>query len=192
MKIFFNASLRGRKQYEDNYHLIVSVLKKFGSGEVITPIDMGSPESVEKETSQEAESYFNQLIKWISDCDIAVFEVSYSSTGIGHEIAVALNKDKSVIALHIAGKKQYILESICNEKLQVIEYSPNILSKLISEAIQFAKDQQDIRFTFFIQPEIQKYLDLIAENHGISRSEHIRELLLKEMKKNKQLRKKKI
>jgi len=145
MKIFFNASLRGRKQYGDNYHLIVSALKKLNPDGVITPIDMGSPESVEKETSQEAENYFNQLIKWINDCDVAVFEVSYSSTGIGHEIAVSLNKDKSVIALHVAGNKQYILESISNEKLQVIEYSPDTLSKLMSEALHFAKDQQDIR-----------------------------------------------
>lgn len=190
-KIFFDASLSGKKYYKDEYQAIVSKLKDLGCAIVAAPVIDGNVHSVVQETQVEAEKYYQNLMKWIGNADINVFEVTHPSIGIGHEIAVALHKGKSVIALYTNDKKPYVLESITDEKLQVLEYQINELGTLLKDALEYATDQQDVRFNFFVSPEIQQYLDWVAKYKRTPRAVYLRELLEKDMKENKDWKKQK-
>lgn len=191
MKIFFDASLTGKLEYQDNYLAILHNIKKIGHSIVAAPVEDGDIKLVAKEAQIEAVRYYEKLMKWIGNSDITIFEVSYPSTGIGHEIAVALYKGKPVIALHIKGKKPYILESIVNDKLQVVEYEMKDLADSLKDSLEYAAEKQDVRFNFFVSPEIQQYLDWVAKYKRTPRAVYLRELLEKDMKENKDWKKQK-
>lgn len=191
MKIFFNASLTGKKLYLSNYLAIIDQLKNLGHTIISAPVKTGGLTKASQMSQQQAERYYENLMKSIAAADVNVFEVSYPSTGIGHEIAVSLHKGKPVIALYIKGKNPYIFDTVIDEKLQVLEYQINELDTLLEDAIEYATTQQDARFNFFVSPEIQRYLDWVAKYRRTPRAVYLRELLEKDMRENKDWKKQK-
>lgn len=189
MKIFFNASLTGKKLYQSNYLAIINQLEKLGHTIISAPVKTAELTKVTQASQQQAEKYYEDLMKSIAAADINVFEVSYPSTGIGHEIAVSLHKGKPVIALYVKGKNPYIFDSVIDEKLQVLEYRISELDTLLKDAVEYATDQQDVRFNFFVSPEIQRYLDWVAKFKRTPRAVYLRELLEKDMRENKEWKK---
>ena len=189
MKIFFNASLTGKKIYKSNYLAIIYQLEKLGHTIISSPVKTGEITKVIQASQQQAERYYEDLMKSIAAADINVFEVSYPSTGIGHEIAVSLHRGKPAIALYVKGKNPYIFDSVIDEKLQVIEYHVQDLDKILVDAINYALDQQDVRFNFFVSPNIQQYLDWIAKYKRTPRAVYLRDLLEKDMKENRDWKK---
>lgn len=189
MKVFFDASLNGKKLYQGNYEAILKQITDLGHAVVAAPVIGGDTGAVARETPTQAENYYQNLLKWISNSDAVVFEVSYPSTGIGHEVALALHRGKPVVAFYIKERKPHILESISDEKMQVIEYQIPTLPKLMKNALEYAADQQDVRFNFFISPEIQRYLDWVAKYQRTPRAVYLREVLERDMRENKEWRK---
>jgi 2'-deoxynucleoside 5'-phosphate N-hydrolase len=184
MKILFNTSVTGRDEYEENYKAIDLELNKLGH-EVISPVFIAWKEDVQAETESEAETYYRNLQKWMRDAEVFVFEVSYPSLGVGHEITWALQLGKPVIVLHVKGKNPVILEVIPNDKLQVVEYDRPNLVRLLKDAIGYAADQQDTRFNFFISPKHQNYLNWISKHRKIPRAVFLRDLIDGDMVINK-------
>lgn len=148
---------------------------------------------IEAQSLLQRQEYYSNLNKWISETDIVVCEISYPSTSnIGHEVSLALGKGKPTIALYQKNREPGVLQGISSEKLILLEYSIQDLESVLSYGIEESKNQIDARFTLIFPPNIVRYLDNLSNQTGISRSEHIRELLLKEMKKKKFLREKKV
>ena len=191
MKIFFNASLTGKKLYKSNYLAIIDQLEKLGHTIISAPVKTGDITKVARASQQQAEKYYQDLMKSIAAADINVFEVSYPSTGIGHKIAVSLHNGKPVIALYVKGKNPYIFDSVIDEKLQVLEYQVKELETLLKDALEYATDQQDVRFNFFISPKIQQYLDWVSKYRRTPRAVYLRELLEKDIRENKDWKKQK-
>lgn len=191
MKIFFNASLTGKKLYQSNYLAIITQLEKLGHTIISAPVRTGEITKVVQASQQQAEKYYENLMKSIAAADINIFEVSYPSTGIGHEIAVSLHKGKPVIALYVKGKNPFIFDSAIDDKLQVLEYQIHGLRPLLKDALEYATDRQDVRFNFFVSPEIQRYLEWISKYKRTPRAVYLRELLEKDMRENKDWKKQK-
>jgi len=79
-----------------------------------------------------------------------------------------------------------------NERLIAIKYDvKSDLKKLLGEAIEYAAEKQDVRFNFFVSPEIQQYLDWVAKYKRTPRAVYLRELLERDMKENKDWKKQK-
>jgi hypothetical protein len=184
MKIFFDASLTGRKEYGENYDHITEALRRAGHEILDSPIFATDSKTRLGETSKEAGSYYDKLLKLIKKADVVFLEVSFPSTSIGHETALALQFSKPVIAMHYKGAyKNRILESINDDKLQILEYKHEDLDDLIEEAISYATQQADTRFNFFISPEIASYLDWVAKERKLPRAVFLRQLIEKDMSK---------
>ena len=177
MKIYFDASLSGKKEYLSNYKDVVSLIEKFGHKLIASTVFDRNPDDIVSETSDEAASWYKGFLKSVAKADICVFEVSHPSTGIGHEVAMALNTNKPVIALHVKGRRPFVLESINQDKLQVIQYEPNNLKSTLEAALDYASDQQDTRFNFFISPKIANYLDWISRTKRLPRAVYLRKLI---------------
>ncbi len=185
MKIYFIGSISGRAQYEENYKKIVEIFEKLDVevlNESVLDIDFKQIEDVSFE--EEAE-YYEQVNDWINQADVVLAEVSHQSTSVGHEITLALSKNKPVVA--ISAKEEYpiIFKGIKNDRLQLIKYALDNLEKKLSAALKTASEVQDTRFNFFISPQHQNYLDWIAKNRKIPRSVFLRRLIDEHMKKNK-------
>ena len=181
--VFFLASPAHYEQYKENYQLIINLLKKFGY----------------THTSDFTADYNNHFLelpknKWslhykrtmddLNKADITVFEVTISSLSIGQVLQNALVINKPVIALHTDKYNPIFLggaEEI-ESKLQVVEYNLNNLEKELLNALDYAQNWLEFRFTMNLNNRLKNHLDKIAKN-GKSRSDYIRELIIKDMKK---------
>jgi hypothetical protein len=188
MKIYFSASRLYKEQYLENYKKIIKVLKCSGGQLLDNTCFRPSPSGFEMPDS-ERKNLYKSMLRNMDKADYCVFEASYPSTlHIGHEISLAMEKNKPVIVLYTKDHEPILFKGIVNEKITWIEYNDNNLEKLLNEAIERSKKEVDVRFNFFVSPKILAYLDWVAQKRMIPRSVFLRDLIEKEMKKDKEFK----
>ncbi len=187
MKVYFTASLHGKDKFEKDYQVVVDSLEKLGHKTHSDQILKNSSRSVKAETPEQTAEVYQKLSKLLKSSDIIVAEISYPSVSVGHEISLGLELNKPVIALYTgdANPHQYLM-GIPNDNLQVFKYNQEDVEKIVKDAIGVAVDQSDVRFNFFITPQLLSYLDWIAGKKRVPRSVHIRKLIEKDMNENKE------
>jgi hypothetical protein len=186
MKIYFTASISGKKELVNNYKAIVKSLEDLGNTVIASHILGVNAKDLEKESKEERVKHFNKVKKWIGSSEMMVAEVSHSSTNVGYEISLALEKEKPVLALYIENKAPVLLVGISYDRLALIPYKVNDLKNILKSNIEDLKEQMDVRFNFFISPEIGIYLDWISKHRRIPRAVFLRRLIEEHMQKNKE------
>lgn len=186
MKIYFTASLTGKKLYEKNYKEIITALKGLRANIVSDHVLTEEKGKVLAKSRGAIISFYKKIYNWINASDIFIAEVSYPSTDVGHEISIALEKGKPVIILYLEGKEQKLLDAISAEKIQLVSYKPGKVKEILKTAIEEAKEQMDVRFNFFISPKIGAYLDWIAKKKKLPRAVFLRKLIGEHIKRNKE------
>lgn len=184
MKIYFSAAIYQQKQFGANYKRIVDQVKKLGHT-VNQDTTETSLEDALNKTDDQRIKYYKQVLNWIASADVVVLEVSFPSTlHIGHEITLALDKGKPVVALYKKGFEPSFFLGLEHEKLLWVEYTDDNLEKSLSDALDFAVQTSDVRFNFFISPQIGVYLDWVSKNKRIPRAVYLRRLIEDDMKNN--------
>ncbi len=186
MKVYFTASITGREKYLDNYRKIVELLRKMDIIVYEETVEVTKEHVYEEISDEEKIRYYHQVLKWIGEVDLVVVEASYQSLSIGHEISLALERGKPVIVLYSEGQAPHFLVGVQSEKLLVEKYSLSDLDKVLKDSINYAVEQQDTRFNFFISPRHQHYLDWISRKRMVPRAVHLRKLLEADMAQNKE------
>ena len=190
MKAYFSASVHGKKNYSENYLAIVKTLKDVGFDVYADHILKTNAEEIDKQSIDEIKNVYKALIDKIKKSDLVVAEVSTPSVSVGHEITEAINLNKPVILLSTAGgNRAMLLEGRKDGKVQSINYTMTNLVANLRKAIEEAKGNMDVRFNFFVSPKILAYLDWVAQKRMIPRSVFLRDLIEKEMRKDKDYRK---
>jgi len=189
MRIYFTASLRGKKEFGSNYEEIVKSLVTLGHkvySEHILKSEFGL---VIKQDKVEAQKSYHQLIAEIKKAELFVAEVSTQSMSVGHEITEAMVLNKPVVLLYTGNTRPNLLFGSAYGKLQLIQYEKlSEFKEILDKAIEVAKQQSDVRFNFFVSPKILNYLDWIAQKRMIPRSVFLRNLIEREMKKDKEFK----
>jgi len=184
VKTYFVASIKGRDSYFENYKAIVDALT--GLGHSVAEFTLyPSKEYVYGLDAKEKKEFYEKMSKCISEADIVVVEASYPSINVGHEITLALEKGKPVIALHINGKEPHLLQGLLSEKLLILEYSLDTIREILEYGIEEAKTRIDMRFTILLPPKIVGYLNRISKEKRIPRSVFIRNLIEDKMEEEK-------
>ncbi len=98
MKIYFAGSIRGGRENVEFYFQLINHLKKYGK--VLTEHVGDKTIQLKGETNLNDKEIYNRDIKWISECDILIAEVSIPSLGVGFEIKTALDMKKKVLCLY--------------------------------------------------------------------------------------------
>lgn len=186
MKIYFIASLSGREEYGGNYQKIIEALRSLGHTILSEHVLKTEPGKLEEVSKKEEQQFYKQVQNWINEADVIVAEVSHPSTNVGHEISLGLSKNKPVVMLHMPDQKPILFEGLDSEKVQLIAYDPDTIDQDLKYALDFASEQQDTRFNFFISPKHQNYLDWIAKNKKIPRSVFLRRLIEQHMEENEE------
>jgi len=185
MKIYFTASIHWRDKYGKYYQRIVKFLKKKGHEVIADHILYHKHEDILKESDEGKVEYYRTFINWVRSADVIVAEISSPSTvNIGHEISVALDMGKPVIAFYLKGEDPVMIKAIPSEKLKVVEYTTEDLEKQLEFELAEVGRITDHRFTMLLPPNIMSHLSELAER-GKSRSEYIRDLIMKDMQKGK-------
>jgi hypothetical protein len=187
MKIYFDSTLLGKEHgLAANYEAIYKTIEKLGHKNLSrTLLDITSAD-IFKQTNKEASEFHHKMIKNMKEADIIVFELSYSTVGMGYMAATALQLGKPLIALHLPDKDLYVLRGMESEKLTLVEYTMSNLEQVLKEAIAFASDSMDTRFNFFVPPHISHYLDWITKYKKLPRAVYLRELIEEHMRQNKE------
>lgn len=186
MKIYFTASLRGKKEFGDNYKEIVKVISDLGERLLSNHVLTTDFEDVASQNLGQARGSYDKLISYIKSSDVFVAEVSTQSLSVGHEITEAMNLGKPVIILYVGDRRPSMLFGSDYEKLQLIQYDLKDLKKILTKAFIEAKKNMDVRFNFFVSPKILAYLDWVAKHRMIPRAVFLRDLIEKEMRKDKE------
>lgn len=187
MKVYFSGSVYYRDDFIGVYKKIVSVLERMGARVLEHTTKIPIEEYSNQNDSDRVENY-RQVVAWVDQCDFAVVEASFPSTlHMGHEISLLLEKGKPVVALYRKGKEPGMFKVIKDDRIIWVEYnSEKDVELVLKEAIDLARKSADVRFNFFVSPKILSYLDWVAKNRMIPRAVFLRDLIEKEMKKDKE------
>jgi glycosyltransferase involved in cell wall biosynthesis len=181
MKVYFSASLRGKRVFKENYEKIHKLIEELGYKNVSEFVVEEDPEKFYPQDPEKQADIYDKLVSQIKKADVCVFEVSFHSLGLGYCVNLALELDKPVILLHVEERKPFLFEGAKEGKMQIIEYTKEDIKGKLSTALKEAKDQTNIRFTFFVTPKISRFLDWIAKEKKMPRAVYLRRLLKEAM-----------
>lgn len=190
MKATFITSLRSASNDDSDWNReIIKLLNSRFSKVYADHILNYNQSSLDQMSEEEKISFHQQIIRNIQKSDFVVGEVTNSSLGVGFLLAFAQSKQKPIILLYRSKQSPTnllsTLEKDTSRFLSLHYSSRDELGKLLSDAIEFIGQNTDTRFTMLFSTEIVQHLDRVAETKNVSRSEYIRRLIRKEMKKNK-------
>jgi nucleoside 2-deoxyribosyltransferase len=130
---------------------------------------------------KEAEEIYEANMKMIRSADIVIAEISYVSIDIRHDILLALQDKKPVIAL--SNMKEDLenprhtrnipigLRGNKNKYLILREYNSKNISEVINKSINDASKLFDRKFNFILPAEIDDYLEWNVKHRKIPKSE---------------------
>lgn len=191
MKIYFTSSARASEDLKKNYRKIFSIISNLGHSHVDDYSHSNDASKVYLGTHDENLKLYKNAIYCIKNADVVVLEVSTHSLSMGYLLQQGLSMGKPVIALYVIGNKPAFVAGIEDEKLQLVEYSPENLEEELTIALQNAQENTDVRFNFFISPAIGRYLDWVSKVKKIPRSVYLRALIEKEMSSNNEYKEQK-
>ena len=97
MKFYFAGAIRGGRDKVDIYMKINELLEQYGE---VLDKHVASPNVFQLEEGLTPKEKYERDIKWISECDILVAEVSMPSLGVGYEISYAEKLGKRFICIY--------------------------------------------------------------------------------------------
>src|SRR3989338_10054560 len=191
MKIHFACSTSELGKHKDNYRKICSLIKSMGH--VITRDSLEEAiKIVENKSinSLDRESVYNKVVSSILASDVLVVEGTIASFSVGHQVTLALSKNKPV--LFLVTKKQInkkndkaknsFLTGLTSTLLKVVEYNDSNLADILNDFLNNNGNRAVVKFNIVLTKEIENYLDWASFTHKINRSEFIRGLILKHMR----------
>ncbi|PIS09083.1 hypothetical protein COT75_03400 [Candidatus Beckwithbacteria bacterium CG10_big_fil_rev_8_21_14_0_10_34_10] len=190
MKIFFVASIYGREKNKINYEGIVNILKKTGNKVEADHVLKTRKEKLAALDNEGKVDFHKKVIDGVKASDVVVSEISTPSMSVGYLISLALDCNKPTVVLYSGEKEPHILSTIeKSEKLLVLKYRGiDDLKDSLTDLVDDASDQMDVRFNFFISPKIGAYLDWISKQKKLPRAVYLRRLIEEDMKKRKEFK----
>ena len=182
MKIFFIGTPRGEKRNSDKIHRVILKLGHEHTTDFMIRENFSNFYVVDDKAWAER---YQLRLKEIAKSDVCIFEVSAYSISVGQLLQEAIRREKPTIALYCGEKKpQFLMGTALKEKrLQVCNYDLVNIEEVLSDALEIANELLTTRFTMLIPSNINKFLDDLNECEGLSRSEYIRDLILKDMER---------
>jgi hypothetical protein len=189
IKVYFSAARIFSKELHNNYVEILAVLNDYGFDVFENTVNKKTKSTLEMTESEKIDNYL-QIIKWIDRANFCVMEASFPSTlHIGHEITISLEKNKPTIVLYEKGKVPAQFMGLKNNKLIWVEYELGKVRDVLSQILNEIKNNVDVRFNFFIPNSLFIQFEKTSKDEGINKSELIRRLVEKDMKKNMRYKK---
>lgn len=186
MKVVFIASQAQSPELESYYKQINTALESHGltvfSGHLFTKVNDSDLADQKK-----IESWYKEVIQHVRAADTIFVEISYPSTvNIGHILTYALDTGKPVVALYRSGREPFFLRGRVDDKLVLLEYSEKDIKEVVANALEYVSSAQDVRFNFFISPEIGRFLDWVSKKRRLPRAVYLRKLIEGDMRANKE------
>lgn len=127
----------------------------------------------------EPKQLFEKAFQGINEADVVIAEVTFPSTGVGQQIALATSKKIPVVALYAKGKEpaSRFTAGSENELLKVIEYQKDNLKDILKDILDDIGKERFEKFNFISTREINETLEEESQNLNISRSRLLRQIV---------------
>jgi hypothetical protein len=181
MKVYFTASIVGKKHFLPNYLAIINLLTSQNHSVISDHIINVTPEQVDHSSKNDRIKFHKNLEGWISSCDFMLVEASFPSMSVGYEISLALQRNKPVLILYSTGEGPSLFAEHENELLVCEKYSLDNVDSIIMNFINYAKGIQETRFTFYITSKIASHLEKKSKEEKVPKSVYLRQLIEKDM-----------
>lgn len=191
MKVFFVASPRSVNKEPELYKKITKIIKDNCTGmvgDMVLEFANTNLEDFYNRSHKQRVDHYKKTMDFVKKSDVVVVEVSEHSMSMGYIVNKALEDGKPVIALYKLGFDPYFFSGIEDGKLLISSYTEDTLVSVLGDLLEKVKSLSDVRFNFFVSPKILNYLDLVAQKRMIPRSVFLRNLIEKEMKKEKEFK----
>jgi hypothetical protein len=189
MKVFFAASTSELKKYKSNYLEICRLIKDMGHTITRDWLDEAIKFQDQQVVNIDREDIYQQVSDAIMAADVVVVEGTIASFSIGHQITLALTKNKPVLFLQLKQKdkkrKQFqgnFIDGIKSPLLNVEQYTPEELPDILNDFFDKNAGKHIVKFNIVLTREIENYLNWVSFAYRVNRSEFIRELILNHMR----------
>jgi hypothetical protein len=190
MKVYFGTSPRIKQLNEGSIEKIYTIIEDLGHTHTSDFVLKVVPEKFYRLSTEEFNRHHEETIRSIRRADVCIFEASQHSLSVGYLVNYSLDLGKPVIILARDNDAPFMFKSIKSERLFFVFYKDNKdLKRKLKRALEKAASRIDVRFNFFITPQLLSYLDWIAGKKRIPRSVYLRNLIEEDMKRNKEYQK---
>lgn len=170
-KVYFSAPSIGTQEQGDLFELVRNT---------INDLDYElTYDWISDQVKNTPKCLFEKATEGINLADVIIAEVSFPSTGVGQQIAIAKSKKIPVIVLYLESKgasSRFTLGSE-NELIKVVPYNKTNLKTLLGQALSEIGKGRFERFNFISTPEINTILESESEKLGITRSQLLRQIV---------------
>ncbi|OGG10036.1 hypothetical protein A2154_04355 [Candidatus Gottesmanbacteria bacterium RBG_16_43_7] len=177
MKAYFTASVIGKQYHLDHYLKIIEILKSKSVDVRAEHILEATETTIRIKNKDQRLAFMDQLESWITASDFLVAETTFPSISVGYEISIALHRGKPVLILYNEGEPPSLIVYHHEDKVVSEKYTPETLPGIIADFVNFVRGASDIRFTFFITPQIAAFLKKVAKIQKIPKSVYLRKLI---------------
>ncbi len=129
---------------------------------------------------------YARVVQAIKNSDIVVAEITYPSTGVGLQLALAAQYHVPVLALQterVDAKKQFA-QGASGDEFRIVKYDQKSLLRVLKENLRTLGKERFVKFNFISTPEINSELDRVSEAQGTSRSHLLRQIIREWMGRN--------
>lgn len=185
MKVFFTTTPRLKEEAPGTIENIYKSIEDLGHTLTSDYLKKVGPDEFYKLDNKKVPVYYEEILDSLRKAEVVVFEASLHSIGVGLLIREALALAKGVVVLYMKGRTPFFLEGVKDERLVMYEYTKDTIPDVISSSFDYIAGKSDVRFNFFISPEIGTYLDWVSKNKRIPRAVYLRRLIENDMRENK-------
>ncbi len=136
---------------------------------------------------------YQECMKALNEADLVIIEDTVSNFSTGHQITVALQRQKPTLVLRSVPKNQHFknsfIEGIESDSLEVHKYDDSNLEDIIRTFIKkYENANQKNRFHLVLSEVERKYLDWAQFSKNKSRTKLIRDAIRKSMEEDGEFR----
>ncbi|MDO8570404.1 MAG: hypothetical protein Q7R97_02365 [Candidatus Daviesbacteria bacterium] len=187
MIIYFAASTSEISQHKDNYKLIE---KTIHSLKLDLIENWFIAKLYGKNLYKNPEYAIREEIKLVSKADFVIAEVGVPSFGVGVAIQQALNQKKPVLCLYPNSMDRSQVSDVFLgfyfNLLKLEFYDKYNLKEIISSNLEIGNDKALSKFNFLVSKDIIEYLDWVTEKTKRSKSDFLREEIIRKIINNDQ------
>lgn len=134
-------------------------------------------------------SVFRESMEAITRSDVVIAEADTPSLGIGYQIAVAIQLKKPILILRNEKlHDDFFLAGIESNFAAYRKYNKENVEEIVIDFLaENTIENKDLRFNFFIDRQIYNYLRWASTKRGKTKAEILRELVLREIKKEDEI-----
>lgn len=187
MKVFFGGSLPGFEDNKKNYLKIREAVLSLGHKLTRDWVD----EEIKGKVTRTQGEMYELTEKAINEADAVILEYSHNIGAVGQQLVLSLQRSIPVLLLVKNGNSSensplsdYFIGTKYYKNLKKEKYEIKTVKRLVSGFLRWVEENKSlVRFNLEIERELDDYLKEKAEKNGSSKSEEIRKLILRDMKK---------